>query len=122
MYPPVGDGPSSYGFRAQTATFRREQGHGRKMSYNQLLSGLFAVARFFSRVTRLLPLPRARLSLYILTNLLCAALLPVFAANASAQHLVSATHEKSALVAAAPKVGARPDIVRFRARVDAALA
>jgi D-alanyl-D-alanine carboxypeptidase/D-alanyl-D-alanine-endopeptidase (penicillin-binding protein 4) len=91
------------------------------MSYNQMLSGLFAVARFFSRVTRLLPLPRARLSLYILTNLLCAALLPVFAANASAQHFVSATHEKSALVAA-PKVGARPDIVRFRARVDAALA
>jgi serine-type D-Ala-D-Ala carboxypeptidase/endopeptidase (penicillin-binding protein 4) len=52
---------------------------------------------------------------------LCAVLSLVLPANVSAQQLVSAAHRNVALPGP-PRAAVRPDVARFRARVDAALA
>src|SRR5260370_24733107 len=113
MYPPMG-GPSSYVFDGEYGTFRREHraGGGRCHIIKRFPDHLLSQGSLI--VTRLPPLPRARLSLSVPINLLCAALLLACAANASAQRLVSASHGTSAPVAA-PRTCARPDIARFRA-------
>ena len=75
----------------------------------------------------MLPSPRCRVSLAALRNSFAAVLIfLVLISAASAQHLVSAAHGKPATVS--PPLAAdrhdvpRPDVARFRARVDAALA
>ena len=72
-------------------------------------------------MAQLLRLLRAHRSLSAWKTPLCAVLSLVLVGTAGGQHLVTAAHEKPA-PAVAPRAAARPDIARFRARVDAALA